>query len=349
MMSGCVQSGDLLAEWERRFVADPAKANRDLLVEALALFEREIANELSAESARAGVRLYYELGKVPEAVDLLRRFLAGDPAPEDEFWARWELVDHLAMLRRCKEAVDMHRDFLRWARERFRPERLLTVMSDGTQALCWDEAGVGDEWLEHFETISRDAPARADTRLERFYYIRTAAGLLKTMGRHARALDVGERVQRLAREDPSWKDAWWTEIEGRIMRVDALGATRSPELVEVASTTADLIHATDTIVVGPETAPRLRSLYHNLAAALYFAHEYRLAIPLFERAIDLGILVPHAYAWLAACLCTTGAGRTRLGPLIEAAALRWQGASVVGVIESTPELRRCVEADKASV
>src|SRR2546428_8812583 len=163
MMSGCVQSGDLLAEWERRFVADPAKANRDLLVEALALFEREIANELSAESARAGVRLCYELGKLPEVVDLLRRFLAGDPAPEDEFWARWELVDHLAKLRRCKEAVDMQRDFLRWARGRFRPERFLTVMSDGTQALCWDEAGVGAEGLGTFGRSRGVDPPRANT------------------------------------------------------------------------------------------------------------------------------------------------------------------------------------------
>jgi tetratricopeptide (TPR) repeat protein len=341
-----MNSAEMLDLWEKRFAAEPAAADRAMLTAARKAFERESSSAIDANLARVGARLYFHLGDLPRAVDLLRRYLNQELPLEDEFWARWELVDKLAMQRRCPEAVAAQRSFFEWARERFGPDRLLQVMSDATQALCWREIGAAEDWFRHVEAITAASRPTAANRLERFYCARTAANLLLSIGAHERALEVIATIDALATEDRSWSDRWWIEIEGRIAGLNILAAMESPELLPAAGMVTEEIRANEHVDSTHAGRERLRTLYHSAAAALYFARRYAAAIPLFERAIALGTLSPHSYAWLAACRYMTGTPPTQLTPLIDEAAVRWQGATREGILRSTPELRALATSEE---
>jgi hypothetical protein len=140
--------------------------------------------------------------------------------PEEEARARWKRVDQLATLGRCDEAVQAHREFLDWARAALPIERLLWVMSGGTQALCWVVVGRHEEWLAIFHELLAQVPRRSANRVERLEYLRTAGLVLTRLGRRDDALRVAGMMRDLSEEDPGWARGLWPQIEARVLELN---------------------------------------------------------------------------------------------------------------------------------
>ena len=191
----------------------------------------------------------------------------------------------------------------------------LWVMNDGTQALCWVAIGQGTAWLDIFHDLMTRADPTPENRLDRFYYLRTAAHVLMGLDRHDEALMLGDKIRDVANEDSEWEWAMDLRIEasalelyvyqhsGRTVDVRRVGLLALAMLDEYERTRSPLSLA---------AVRRLRTLSHNLAAPLYCAQQYDLAIPLFRSAIRQGTTSPHTYLWLAASLWATTKQRTEV-------------------------------------
>ncbi|MGH8899127.1 MAG: hypothetical protein ACRDZ4_19405 [Egibacteraceae bacterium] len=145
--------------------------------------------------------------------------------PNQEAGARRELVDRLAGLGRCDEAVRAQREFLDWARGALPQDRLLWVMSDATQALCWVTVGRHEEWLAIFRELLGSLNRRSTNRVERLDYLRTAGLVLIRLGRRDDALRVAGMMRDLAKEDPGWARALWALLEARVLELRVREAT----------------------------------------------------------------------------------------------------------------------------
>lgn len=338
----------LLHEFQRQWAAGPETADRSLLEQSKQLLPELLNREsLDADQVRTAMDLYSLLGDLAGIVSLLRRYL-GQPLPTaEEAWARWHLIDHLALLRRCDEAVSSQREYLAWAR-RILPqptwmlppkwpfgddgtrnrtaapadERLLIrVMYDATQAFCWEAVGKTDEWLGIFNDILAITPATPRNRADRRYLLRTASALMKKAHRSQAALQTAERLRALIDEDPAWDEALEVDIDAKCMQIEAYGDLQNVlEVRRVGMEATALLedHAREQESPSQEIQ---EILYHNTAAALYASRQYDLAIPLFRRAIELKSTVPYAYLWLAASLWATTKDRAQVLPLLEKARL----------------------------
>lgn len=182
--------------------------------------------------------------------------------PDEEAWARWQLVDQLAAHGRCDEAVRAQREFLDWALGALPADRLLWVMAGAAQARCWVAVGRQEEWLVIFRELLGRVPRRSANRLQRLDYLRTAGLLLIGLGRRDDALRVAGMLRDLAEEEPDWPRAMWPRIEARILELrlhEAAGdkVTLRREATAVAVLLQRGGHAVD--------APRL----HELLAYLH--------------------------------------------------------------------------------
>jgi hypothetical protein len=54
-------------------------------------------------------------GNKEAIVDLLTDYLQADLEVKERVWSWWHLVDNLAMLRRCGDAVTQQENYLKWA------------------------------------------------------------------------------------------------------------------------------------------------------------------------------------------------------------------------------------------
>lgn len=143
----------LLNEYQQQLKTDASSADQTLL-ETVRKTLNDILDKqlqegcLESEAVRLANEISYFFGGDKRfTVKVLSQYLTQPLTLEEESWARWELIDNLAMLDQCEEVVTYHRDFLAWAREHLSQDRLLWVMYDGTQAVCWRSASKGDEWL----------------------------------------------------------------------------------------------------------------------------------------------------------------------------------------------------------
>jgi hypothetical protein len=139
--------------------------------------------------------------------------------PDEEAQARWQVVDRLATLGRCEEAVQAQREFLDWARDALDADRLLWVMSGDTQALCWIAVDRHDEWLGIFWQLLGSLNRRSTNRVARLDYLRTAGLVLTRLGRKDDALRVAGMIRDLAREDPGWERRLWAQVEASVIEL----------------------------------------------------------------------------------------------------------------------------------
>ena len=315
----------LLDEYRQQLKADAASADQSLLASARKTLDDMLNTQLEQECLETeAVRLanevsYFFGGDKNFTVKVLSRYLTQSLTTEEESWARWELIDNLAMLHQYEEVVTNHRDFLAWARENLPQDRLLWVMYDGTQAICWRAESQGDEWLEIFDDIMAAVAASPENRYDRFIYLRTASVMYIELGRFDEALQVVNRIRSLSDKDPAWEPAFGVRIEsyaseikvnwklGNIPEMSRIGQNAKLEL-DAHRAQADLDF---------EQKRKLSTLYHNVASSLYFARQYDLAIPLFRSAIALANWEPWPYSWLAASLWATTKSRSEVLPLLK--------------------------------
>ncbi|MGH8930590.1 MAG: hypothetical protein ACRDZO_08170 [Egibacteraceae bacterium] len=280
-------------------------ASFDDFSQAAAELEARLATgSLDSALVHTATSVFGHLGRGEAVVDLLTRYLDQPLPADEEAWARGELVDQLAVLGRCDEAVEAQLALLDWARAALPVDRLLWIMADGTQALCWVTIGRQEEWLTIFAELLDETVPAPDNRLDRLYLLRTAGVILAELGRHEEALQLARRMRRIADEDPGWDRGFWAWTEARVLQLHAYRAAgqRNTLRRSAVAVTALLDHQFELQQAGQEPAAdpaTLRTLYQNAGVPLYRAGEYDLAIPLFERAIDLGSTAPQVREWLA--------------------------------------------------
>ena len=339
----------IVQEYRRQFEKDASKADRALLENSRALLYDELEEtSWNSKIVHSGFELFYRLGDKEAIVDLLNRYL-GTPSLEisEESWARWNLTDNLAMLRRCEDAVNSQKAYLDWGRQLlpapgwrlpvewpfdfghdWRPYRkevpadeclLFRIMYDGTQARSWIEVSRSDEWLEIYRELSSEVPPTDHNRVERRYYIRTACSVLNYSGRPAEALKEVEALDRLTQDKNYWEEAAETEFDARAVEIEAYRMLNDiPSLRRVARIVTSRLEQQyrRRAELKREELRALWGLYHNTAAPIYHARQYDLAIPLFNRAIELGIPSNYAYLWLAASIWATDGDRTQVLSLL---------------------------------
>ena len=340
---------EIVREYRRTYEEDASRADRRDLESSRALLYDEIeTSSWDARVVHSGHELFHRLGDKEAIVDLLNRYLGTLSLDvSEENWARWNLTDNLAMLRRCEEAVDSQKAYLDWGRRMlpapdwqlpaewpfdighdWRPYRkevpadeclLFRIMYDGTQALCWIEASRSDEWLDIYRALIGEVPPTDRNRVERRYLIRTACAVLNNSGRPAEALEEAGELDRLSQEHEHWEEAAETAFDARAAEIEAYRMLDDmPGLRRAAQTvTSGLERQYERRAdLKKDEVKALWGLYHNTAAPIYRARQYDLAIPLFSRAIELGIPSNHAYLWLAASIWATERDRTRVLSLL---------------------------------
>jgi len=316
----------LLDEYRQQFKADASAANQSLLETARKTLDELLNRQfqegyLETDAVHLANEVSYFFGGDKQfTVKVLSQYLTQSLTAEEEAWARWELIDNLAMLRQCEEVVEKHQAFLAWAREHLPQDRLLWVMYDGTQAFCWRAASKGDEWLQIFNEIMAAVAPSLENRYDRFIYLRTANAMYTEMERFDEALQVTSRIRDLSDEDPMWEPAFGVRIESYASEITTHWKLEDvPEIRRIVKdSSAELdayqAHHTD---LDFDQKRKLSTLHHNLAASLYFARQYDLAIPLFHSAINLGIWEHWTYSWLAASLWATTKSRSEVLTLLK--------------------------------
>lgn len=293
--------------------------------------------------------LHFELKK-PEnrtrCLEILRAYLGQDLDVEEEAWARWNVVDSLARLRRCAEVVATQTEFLTWAKAELDPEWWRWVMFDGTQAMCWFQAGHGDDWMRLFHGVKDCTPPTSANRYHRFSYLRSASHVLSRNGRATEALPIAHEILRTAGEDPSWDLARYAELEGYIGLVEvhrvlddqkemtfaASLATKKLDELSASLPAPDAAYVNEhllTDALEPSETTRYptyaqykdpivvyREACHDLGSALYRAKEYGQAVTLFERAMSWGLMNRWSAKCYASCLWVTTDDRDKVDAFI---------------------------------
>ncbi|MEO1341662.1 MAG: hypothetical protein AAFV28_11100 [Cyanobacteria bacterium J06635_13] len=224
---------------------------------------------------------YSREGNKQAIVDLLTDYLQSDLEIEERVWAWWNLVDNLAMLRRCSDAVAQQEDYLKWAiSSNLDSQLILEVMNDGTQALCWLQVDRLDDWINIFnQLIDRTKPSK-ENRLVRFYYFRTAARLFITATRYQLAEDAISQLEKLILEDDNWEEKIWIEIEAAAIQLNLLedknDVNRTTQLVAKIKDKIETIEKLH--LVNPT---KISTLWHNNPSEImvlrYYAKELKFS------------------------------------------------------------------------
>jgi tetratricopeptide (TPR) repeat protein len=338
---------ELFEEFNVQMKADPATAYRSLLGRGrqMVLAHLHANAVLDPAIVHLGHKFCYWLDDRQGIIDLMTRYLDQPLALEEEAWARWEQMDLMAGLRQCEAVVERQKKFLDWAKAHLSQDRLLWVMYDSTQSLCWDQVGKGDEWLRIFEEIMGAVVPSPENRVDRFQYLRTAAVMWSAQGKTQEALQLIDRLHRLCDEDVTW--------EGRIdLKVKTLAhaiTTWEPlketgKIEEIGREAQAFLEEYEQTLPAPLTPSQQHDLgvaYDNVGASLFFAGYYEVSIPLERRAIALMPLYEWIYLRLAAAVWATTKNRT------EALAILEQGAAVSNggrlKLETRPEFTNVIE------
>lgn len=131
-------------------------------------------------------------------------------------------------------------------------------------------------------------------------------------------------MRLLAEECDRDADAFRMCVEASVNELNAYERIGDADSLRRVATEAMALleqHAPDSKRADASDRRGFEGLCHNVAAALYRAREYDLAMPLFRRAIDGGILSAHARGWLAASPYATSGDRNQTLSLLRQAAL----------------------------
>lgn len=240
---------------------------------------------MNYEQIRLQVENYYQKGDKEAIIALLKNALELDLDVAQKYWCWCHLVDNLAMLRHCKEAVIQQRNYLNWAIDcQLDSQKILEVMNDGTQALCWLQIKLLDDWIDLFNTLISNTIPTEENRLARFYYLRTAARIFITANKYELAERTINKLNILILEDIDWKQKIWVELEITAVELNLLKAKGNVEraiyLVEKVTKQIESIEKFQLA-----NSLKISTLWHNNAAPLLGIRLYREAELMFRNAI----------------------------------------------------------------
>ena len=295
----------------------PSEENEELLLTAYELVNKElIDSNYSIESVRLAHRIFGYLGDkgLIERIEVMRKYLNTDnqKSLKDQFWANWELVDNLALLKKYKQMIEEQRLFLAWAKKNMSSDHWLEVMSDSTQAIGWVHEGKSDEWFEvYYDLINRIEPMESN-RHARVIYVETAAGLLIfNLNKYTEALDEIKRYNIFINEDVSWAEHLKFFIRLKSYQLGLSSAqgdwlnyekTVNEAILEIINN-INKHNKKDSVGIDD-----ICDMAHDIGTCLMWEKRYKQAIPLFEYAIqNQGTGITHYFF----AICVWSAQRNR--------------------------------------
>ena len=269
---------------------------------------------------------FLQNGQFDEAATLLRQYLAEPRELDEQAWAKWHLVDELALGRYHLEAVQEQQEYLHWATQVYPPSSCLYVLADGTQARSWFRIGKGREWLSMLDDLLQQVEPTSQNRLDRFYCLRTAAFMGKDLKDTTIMRKYVHAIRCLIEEDPSWAETRWVRVECVIIDIDAAHQDgQTEQVVVLAHEMTNYLEEWEHQLTGATLAEirQFRCRCHNVASALYRGRYYDLAVPLFRKAVAHCTMAHEPYLWLAASLWVTIKQRQEVLLLLTQAAHRY--------------------------
>ncbi|WP_282940244.1 hypothetical protein [Paenibacillus sp. RC67] len=308
-----MNASSALEKFMRATEIDPVKDKETLLLSAYQLVKEElIQSHYAIESVRLAHQIFGYLGDkgLDERVALSRKYLqnAEGESLEDRFWANWELVDNLALLKRYPEMTKEQRNFLAWSKENMKPDYWIKVMYDSTQAIGWVQENQAQAWFEIYYELMHCIEPTASNRHNRVLYVETAVGLLVFYLKHyAEALNELERYRTVLYEDTSWDE--FNQFDIRLTSYE-LGLYSAQEDWDHYEQTADraiaAIESCMTLYNQGKTSNigEICDMAHEIGTCLMWEKRYRQAMPLYEFALEhQGVGVTHFF--YAVCVWAT--------------------------------------------
>jgi len=291
---------------------NPTIENEKLLLTAYQLVKEEvIKSNYSIEKVRLAHTIYGYLGDkgLSERVDLMRKCLlhTATGSPEDKFWANWELVDNLALLKRYEEMVKEQRIFLDWAKSNMSPKSCLKVMYDSTQAIGWINESRTDEWFDIYHNLINSIEPTKQNRHNRVLYVETAAGLLAfSLQKYDDALKEIERYKNILLEDRAWSEFKKFSIRRISYLLEVYSGKNEmekyDELVNNAISEIELYFKQYKQRMSIDI-DEVCNMAHDIGACLMWDKRYQKAMMLFEYAIEKqGAGITHFF--YAICIWT---------------------------------------------
>ena len=291
--------------WRNQAEARPLSMDADDLTslcnEATRLLEQDyssdvvhLADEIYGFAADRGLAL---------RVELHRKYSKYASAPKEVFWSRWQLVDTLALLKRCDEAVDEQLDFYKWSRQQLTAEYTLQTLYDSTQAQCWVAIGRFDDWATlYFEGVAL-LESRDTQRRTQCLFLRTGAEMFLQQGRFDDAYEQVVQLEHINNEKPEWADYlvfWGGAITARLEIFRRQNQWSEYEKV-VQQALVVLRKQFEALPDDRQEQEKVYQIAHDVGCCLVWAKHYTRAKPLLEFVAGRqGSGITHLF--LAACI-----------------------------------------------
>jgi hypothetical protein len=300
--------------------------DRQLLLQTAHLLKKQIEEgPFDMDLLILSVWIHNWMGEFDESCQILERFLSTPRSFSEIAFARWQIVDNLALAKHHAECIAEQKAFYTFACNHPPPEQCLFVLSDGTQAQSWQEMGLIQEWITLVEEHWKRTDLQRAQSNDVFYLARTAAYVYLDQKEYAASADCVQRILSLLQNDlaPEVRmryqgEAVYIELESLFRQEQSEQARQKAKLF-----TQQLMTWVPQPDKPQEYIRQYRRLCHNMATTLYFHQHYDLAIPLFEQAIHFGIIPYDAYIWLAASLWATTHQKELVLPYLTQAAQRY--------------------------
>lgn len=317
----------------RKTEANPIKENERLLLTAFQLVKKEVVKaNYSIRSVRLAHRIFGYLGDcgLSERVELMKKYLKHriNDSPRDTFWANWELVDNLALLKRYKEMIEQQRIFLEWTKSNMEPDYWIKAMYDSTQAIGWVFENQADEWFEIYHCFINSIEPTRLNRLHRILYVETAAGLFAfNLQKYDDALKEIERYKNILLEDSSWSEfkkfsirrtSYFLEVYKGKKWIEKYDEVANEAIAEIES------YIKQYKLGMPIDIDEVCDMAHEIGSCLMWDQQYKQAMNLFECAIEFqGNGITHFF--YAICIWAKQKNRQKTLHHLEMAELKVKG------------------------
>jgi len=314
-----MNAASILDEFLNDSSTNPLSKHDSLLIQAYNLVKKELVkSNYSFEQVQLAHKIYGYMGDqgLNERVQLMREFLQNnlEASLENKFWANWELVDNLALLKRYREMIEEQKLFFEWTTNNMSDQYLIKVMFDSTQAIGWVQENQEDEWFEIYNQLIKKVEPTSQNRHDRILLVETATGLLiyNLHRYHAAKIEL-ERYYDILNENTNWDQYNRFYIRLKSYQLGLYSGQddweKYDEIVEDAKvkirSSASRISKED-----KEAIDDVCDMAHELGTCLMWERRYEQAIPLFEYALEnQGTGVTHFF--YAICIWATRKDRNK--------------------------------------
>ncbi|MFF2015073.1 hypothetical protein [Paenibacillus sp. NPDC058177] len=287
---------------------NPLNTDETLLLTARDQVLTDIAlNGYTKEAARLMHRILSFLGDagLQEREHQLRLYLREPLERDERFWAHWELVDTLALLKKCKETVAEQLMFLHWTKANCEPKAWPAVMFDGTQAHCWACVNRMTEWFDLYYNIINSIESTEDSRKNRASYIRTAGEHLVFHNKMDEAMKESERLMKVVDESAQWPERVIFWLGATTIKLEVFRKKQDWESYDQQVQSIMALLETDSLDI-----EKKKFIANDFGACLLWAGRYQQAQLLFESNIKHGSGgITHYF--LAICIWSSKKDRTQ--------------------------------------